>query len=301
MFTTAFMLLYGDYPRLHLNVLPKLFVNAPQDEVEIRLWLNVVCPETLAWLATHRRPNMVIYVSDQNVPKYKVMRQIFHDPKRPITSEWITWFDDDALITKSDWFDKTKKFIADTRGVTFFGQERRKGHQAGIRRFIEAASWYKKRKLQRIRGERGSKYHGPGIVFVQGSYWWIRTAVINQLNWPDARLSHNGGDTLLSEAVWQQHLPQHGFFYGVIPNNASRRGLSENPAGFKFKQIPHTDGKGASMVGRMSDYFSVLQAHGLEYMDDDDVIVIPSVAPKPKPAVKQPPRSRLELQFRKGK
>lgn len=292
------MLVYGDYHSLHMNVLTKLFMHAPEDKVEIRLWLNVVCPETLAWLAVHRRPKLTIYISDQNVPKYQLMRTLFHDAKRPINTEWITWFDDDAVIVKPDWLGKTHSFIESKRhdNVCFFGQERRKGHQPGIQSFVKASKWYKGRRFQTIKGEKGSRYHGPGIVFVQGSYWWLRTAAMRKLNWPDPRLSHNGGDTLLSEAVWQQEFSQHNFFYGVIPNNAARRGLSENPAGFKYNKRAKTDGKTPTMVGKMDEYFKILSAHSIAYEESaPDLIMISSPAKVP-----QLTRSQRELKFRRG-
>jgi hypothetical protein len=71
----------------------------------------------------------------------------------------------------------------------------------------------------------------PGITFATGGYWWLRTDVIRQLDWPDERLSHNGGDTLLGEAIRQQGWPFHKNNYGVKVNAAPRRGLHEAPAG----------------------------------------------------------------------
>jgi len=308
MLTTAFMLLYGDYPALHLKVLPKFFMYAPEDKVSIRLWLNVVCPETFAWLATHRRRNLIIYLSDQNVPKYKVMRRIFHDPAHPIRTDWITWFDDDAIIVRPDWFDKTVEFITQkSPNVYFFGQERRKGHQPGIKSFIEKATWYKGRKLQRILGEN-NRYRGPGIVFVQGSYWWLKTCTMREINWPDERLNHNGGDTLLSEAIWQQRIPQHEFYYGIMPNNAGRRGLSENPAGFRYRHRTATDGKAPTMIGKMAEYYPIIQAHGLKYQEDgSDLVIIPASEASVRSNTKVvqrgnkiPARARRELKLRQG-
>ena len=73
----------------------------------------------------------------------------------------------------------------------------------------------------------------PGVSFMTGGYVWLRTDIMRQLDWPDERLNHNGGDTLLGEAIRQQGLPRHHFDYGVAVNKAKRRGLSERPAGSK--------------------------------------------------------------------
>jgi hypothetical protein len=54
---------------------------------------------------------------------------------------------------------------------------------------------------------------------------------MKQLDWPDPRLNHNGGDTLLGEAIRQQQLPRHAFHYGVKINKYKRRGFREKPAG----------------------------------------------------------------------
>jgi hypothetical protein len=276
------MLLYGDYPALHRKVLSALFAHAPAD-MEMRFWLNAVCPETLAWLINRMPPNTTLYVNDENRPKYKAMQLLFHHARYPITTPWVTWLDDDAIVMKPDWYKKTSGFINShaKENVCFFGQQRRKGHQTGVRKFIREAAWFKVRKFQRIKGEAGSKFRGPGIVFIQGSYWWLRTDVMKQLAWPDIRLSHNGGDTLLSEAIWQQKLPQHEFFYGVVPNGAPRRGLSENPAGFTHKHRTKTDKKPATMVGRMQEYKLMLARlnHGFIQHDAHTILVRADMEP----------------------
>lgn len=289
--TTAFMLLYGDYPALHLKTLNSFLARVPKD-VEKRLWLNAVCLDTFAWLLNNLPPNTILYVNDENRPKYKAMQLLFYDPRHPITTPWVTWMDDDILITKPDWYEKTTEFISShsNQNVCFFGQQRRKGHQPGVRKFIRQAKWFRGRKFQRIKGEGSSSFRGPGIVFIQGSYWWLRTDALKKLLWPDERLSHNGGDTLLSEAVWQQKLPQHEFFYGVIPNNADRRGISENPAGFAFKRVTKTDKKPATMTGQIARYKGVLAKLklGLIQQDPHTIIVGSGVSAK---SVKIPPKA----------
>lgn len=230
MFATAFALLYGNYHKLHKRFLQAIIERVPQNSVQVRLWLNTVCEDTRTWITKNQQPNWLVYDSkDENRPKYKVLRYVFHDEDYPIETPWVIWFDDDAIITDADWFERTQRFIqAHEPNVHFFGQQLRRGHQPGYKAFLKQARWYTGRAPQQL---RDPGYRGPGITFVQGSYWWLKTDAMRQINWPDHRLSHNGGDTLLSEALWQQHIKQHDFHYGVAINSAPRRGLSESPAG----------------------------------------------------------------------
>jgi GT2 family glycosyltransferase len=90
--------------------------------------------------------------------------------------------------------------------------------------FIQKASWYKGISPEKVRNV-------PGVTFAQGSYWGIRTDVLRAIDWPDPRLSHNGGDTKLGEAVRQNGYKFKAYSYGVKTNDSARRGLSEQPAG----------------------------------------------------------------------
>ena len=123
------------------------------------------------------------------------------------------------------------------------------------------------------------------ICFIQGSYWWIRTQAIRRLDWPDKRLRHNGGDTALSEAVWQARLPQHGYTYGVEIDCFPRRGRSEVPAGFKSKIKNHSDNSKPRMLGRMDIYRSRLlkRQYGSATLDEHTLLLGDRASPqKPK-------------------
>jgi hypothetical protein len=141
-------------------------------------------------------------------------------------AEWVIWFDDDSHVVKPDWWKVTCEYIDAHRyqNICYFGQPWYVHDLPGQRAFIERASWYRDRPARLFKGK-------PGVEFSQGGYWWIRTDVLRCLDWPDSRLSHNGGDVLLGEAVYQSARPFHKFHYGVKINDAKRRGLSERPAG----------------------------------------------------------------------
>lgn len=218
----VFALLYGDYPDLHRRLLDGLARTLPS-EVPVTLWGNQVGDSTKELLKTFCRFKVIF--SDSNVPKYKVMQRLFRPVKeQPSDFNWVIWFDDDTHIVADDWYTRTCARLSSSQQHVYLGQAWNVQQLAGQREFIKAAKWYRHRPFEIVRGQ-------PGITFATGSYWWLRTNILVRLDWPDERLNHNGGDTLLAEAVRQQGCSLTRFHYGVKPNDAKRRGLSEKPAG----------------------------------------------------------------------
>ena len=114
--------------------------------------------------------------------------------------------------------DRTKE------NICYVGQPWFVHHLPGQWEFMQRATWFKGRPSELILGK-------PGVNFATGSYWWLRADVQTSIDWPDVRLGHNGGDTLLGEAIYQNGLPFHKCDYGVKVNAGKRRGYSETPAG----------------------------------------------------------------------
>lgn len=229
-------LLFGDHPKLHLRFLTglhKSLAMAP-DAVEVRLWLNEVCEPTKRWLC-EKHPEWIFKDHPGNLGKYKAMRQMFYD--RPLETDWIVWFDDDANLTPQ-WLAKARAFIrrkqAKDESVCYVGQPFYITYEPGEGEMIQTSPWYTGRPFQQFMDKKKQK---PGVMFAQGSYWWLRTDIMRRLEWPDRRLNHNGGDILLGQALWQQNLPFHRFHDGVRPNDAKRRGYNEAPLGAKDKRF----------------------------------------------------------------
>jgi hypothetical protein len=212
-----YVLLYGRHAALHRRVMESL---RPQQPARVTVWCNQVCEETREYLSA--QPHRVHY-SEENVPKYRAMRQMFAEG---IAEPWVVWFDDDAHVVLPDWLSTMRRLIAEaeSQNVCYMGKQEWAPMLAGQWEFIRSASWFRGREPYRLNGEAGFK-------FAQGSYWWLRTDVLRMLDWPDVRLNHNGGDTMLGEAVRQAGLPLHACRYGVEVNDAPRRGYSEAPAG----------------------------------------------------------------------
>lgn len=213
------VLMYGDYFDLHERITKSLRpITWP-----VRVWCNTVCKRTEDML---RESKWDVTFSKENVPKYKVMAKLFAED----LPEWVVWFDDDAYVTASDWQKKLSAFVDGTPNAAYIGQKWFVHHLPGQREFIEAASWYRGVPWEMC-PTRTPGVKRPGITFAQGSFWALRTDLLRELKWPDPRLSHNGGDTLLGEAVRQSGHAMHQFHYGVKLNDAKRRGISDKPAG----------------------------------------------------------------------
>ena len=236
-FVTIYCLLYGDFHDLHKRLLSSLLKRVPRDVADVRIWCNTVCPATLNWLAQHAPDDWDWIRCGTNVPKYKVMRKLFHERAVPKTP-WILWLDDDTHIVADTWWEETVAHIEakQAENICYVGQPWYVHYLDGQEEFIKAAKWYKGVPLE-LHFTRNPQVRKPGIGFATGSYVWLRTDVMQQLDWPDPRLVHNGGDTLLGEAIRQQGLPRHSFHFGVKVNDGRRRGLSEVPAGSTSKRV----------------------------------------------------------------
>jgi len=238
MFCTVYALFYGKFLALHKRLIDSLKKHLPPEKVRLVCWANTVRKETLdelEKLRAHFGETALVIDSKENVPKYEAMRTMYHDIAEPKT-EWILWLDDDTYITKPDWWKKTKMFLQSTPDACYVGQKWYVHHLGGQWDFIKESSWFKGLEPEML-GTKKKGVKKPGVWFMTGGYVWLKTALMKNLNWPDVRLSHNGGDTLLGEAVRQQGLPRHHYDYGVAVNRARRRGRSDSPAGSKNKKV----------------------------------------------------------------
>jgi hypothetical protein len=224
---TLFALFYGDYFPYHSRLLSSLARFVPRESVDVRLWFNVVSDQTRKYA---RGLGFPFFDCHENIPKHIAMRKLFYPgPENPfgeIKTPFLIWFDDDSHITAPDWWDRTVRFIEahQHENLCYLGQLWEMQWFPGQWFFVRQQPWFKGIPPFPVGGR-------PGVVFACGAYFWIRTDVLFNLNWPDPRLQHNGGDYLLAEAIRQQGFPFHRFDYGVEVNDAPRRGLNEVPLG----------------------------------------------------------------------
>jgi len=254
-FTTICLLMYGDYPDLHRAIIGGL-MRSDLRYAQVRIWCNIICEQTFNRLLRAHPAGWQLYVNSENRPKYKLMRDIFHDSRYPITTPWVTWLDDDTLLQKPDWAVHTQEHLENEPSIDFCGLETGSRYYPGAHNVVKAAEWYTGRKF----GKKVSRH-------VYGAYWWLRTGIVRALDWPDKRLSHNGGDWLLSEALRQQQYKQVSFSYGIkVQLRAKRRGLSEVSMGrSNNKHTSKSDGKLAHMRGKMAVYSEMLKKANVDY------------------------------------
>jgi hypothetical protein len=218
-------LLYGDHHELHSKFLNKLYSSVP-DDVHVIFWCNEICQETLDLLLSFPKSGKRQIFYSPNVGKYQAMKIMFRNLYTYFDhKKWVVWFDDDSIVEHDDWLFKTASYIdsLDDR-VVCIGKSLFSRFLPGQEQFIRASSWYTGRPPKFLDGL-------PGADFTLGAYWCGKVSFLKEINWPDSRLNHNGGDTLLGAAVWQQNKHLHDYTYGVNVNSAPRRGFQETPAG----------------------------------------------------------------------
>lgn len=232
---TICVLLYGPYFELHERCLNSIVANTPRGMYTLRIGSNCVGTDTLDLvkkLADDGHVEHHIH-SEENIKKYPMMRRLFR--YLPIRTDWTLWFDDDSYITKDDWLQRLSIAVADglPQKHVIYGKPYIWHLKPGEREFIESAPWYRGVPIQTYhhRCANGKVKERDRINFVTGGFWALKTDVIYELDWPDPRLVHNGGDTKLCEALRQHGYKMHNFTYGVEINKHDRRGYSEPPAG----------------------------------------------------------------------
>lgn len=224
-------LLYSNFTKLHERLLNSFRLGLPT-EMRIFLWCNQVGPQTKKLVENLKKSHHNVHViyHEGNMPKYHVMRQL----RQQMVCEaykWFMWFDDDSSITSPEFYPQLDVYLETHKAenVCYIGQRWYIHHRGNQEEFIRQSAWYKGRPLQLEPNKH--KQMMPAAVFATGGWWMLRMDVMLQLDWPDPRLSHNGGDTLLGVAVHQQGLPLHNYSKHVAINKAPRRGISEKRAG----------------------------------------------------------------------
>lgn len=234
----ACCILYGEYPDMHRRFLRGL--TALPADVPVFIGLNAVgaaslaamehmtgIPRTVADTDEHAEYGKyrVFTHKNRNDYKYPVMRRMFSQ----MGDRWSLWLDDDTMVPPDPaWW----HYLTDAmdRGVDYTGVEYSMRYQGKQLEFIRSRHWY-----------RGvpPKMHGrvPVFTFYTGSFWALSVKARRLLDWPDPLLRHNGGDTLLGEAVRQNSLLREPFpchRYGIRINSARRRGHTETALGVRI-------------------------------------------------------------------
>lgn len=246
---TICVLLYGDHYLLARRCLDSIIERLPRNRYELRIGMNAVVPATASYVRELAQHGLVqatdVYESTENILKYPMMRRMLHDPDNRVTSKYLIWFDDDSYLdwpvrTEFDWFGKIENLLQDNDllgaiySIKFGG---------GQREWVQAQPWY-----------TGKSPVGRQLTFATGGWWATHPEHLYRLDYPWPELTHNGGDTMLSECFLQQGLRVTNFREGVRINadeigresKAERRGLRDGlPIGYDYVA------SAASQAGRM--------------------------------------------------
>ena len=205
---TICVLCYGPHPQLAKTCLSSILATIPPERLDLRIGLNEVHPDTFAYIKT--LPVTKIYANSLNRYKYPVMRDMFWDDQRPITTNYVVWFDDDTWVVNPNWINDLCQTIIDNhpKNYRMFGSlmyhdltmYAKNGNDPAT--WFKSADWYRERNF-RMRGSQKEQANGSVIDFAAGWCWAIATEAIRKANIPDVRLGHNGGDIACGEAMHQ--------------------------------------------------------------------------------------------------
>lgn len=242
---TIFVLLYGGFTKIHTECLTALQRTLPAGRFELRVGSNELSPPSLRLVERLQEAGFISahYRHETNDAKYPVMRQMLHDPERPITTNWFLWLDDDTITDRNPrWFELLCSRIIETSPRSEPYAVRQVG-PSGVWTFtaeqlewVRTRPWYKGRDWQNSR--RQPDPAGRKLTFATGSFWAMHTETAKLCDIPDPSIIHNGGDYMIGAALWQNGFTHASFSQSktIVRWSAyARRGRSD----------PHTGTKGA--------------------------------------------------------
>jgi hypothetical protein len=157
-------------------------------------------------------------------------------------ADWVMWFDDDSYFQNDisvRWWVDLQKAMTTSDMVGQLWTMQMAGNQW---EWIQQQPWCNKALGKPTKLHKGV----PCFEFCQGAWWVLRTSVIKSLNWPFPELKHNGGDSMLGEALRHVNGRMHRFASrqkGLVRINADsagrdsasrRRGISEPRVGSEY-------------------------------------------------------------------
>jgi hypothetical protein len=230
------ILCYGDYPQLASRCCGSIEralagLKAEAGVADIRFGLNAcgtATREVIEAFATRMADHYPVWLyiprDNRNVLKYPLMRRMFWDHQHPL-SDWVMWFDDDAYLTSeaatASWW---SQLAALRDNYDIIGQPMLRHVQGSQAVWMSTQRWYNESAGAPAVCNIGGKRR-PTFVFMQGSWWLLRTEAIRRTNWPIPELRHCGGDALFGEVCRHTGLRSGRFEHGVR-FNADEKGCN---------------------------------------------------------------------------
>jgi len=206
---TICALFYGPekFYDLHARCLNSIISTVPANRMDLRVGSNALNKKSLKMINDYVAEGIITkhYQNKQNRLKYPVMRDMFFDPKHPIDTKWVLWFDDDSIADRTPaWSNLLAQHIVQYH-------RRNNAHMFGApfvwtmkdeqRKWVKSRSWYNNKAFRLHNGK--SSPSGNRINFCTGGFWAITHEAIVKCNIPDPEIGHNGGDIMIGEQLWQ--------------------------------------------------------------------------------------------------
>jgi len=228
---TICVLCYGSNHALHARCLSSIRRSTPAAQVDLRVALNCVCPETAAYVK-HMAPTK-IYTYSHNHFKYPIMRDMLWDEEQPIVTPYLVWFDDDAYASHNNWLNLlATTIVQQPDSVGMYGipaYHRLETSHGDPRRWFQDAPWFTGKHFRNSKGI--AVPNGDTVHFCAGWFWAMRTAIIKQCDIPCRRLQQVGGEIAIGE-----QLHQHGLLSKCF--NIGKSVVYTEPSGSKKKRGP---------------------------------------------------------------
>lgn len=203
---TVCVLFYGPktYHDLHMRCLNSIITTCPPGRIDLRAASNALCDETVAVLERLAAQKIITkyYKHEKNDLKYPVMREMFHDPDCPITTNYTLWFDDDSIADRNtQWLKVLAGTIVQNPDAGLIGADMILQLSQQQMQHYKTRPWYKGKKFRLRNGQPAD--NGYYAVFVAGGFFAIKTEAIRVAEVPDDTLTHNGGDYTIGEQLYQ--------------------------------------------------------------------------------------------------
>jgi Fe-S-cluster containining protein len=196
--------------------------------------MNACGQDTISYVEGLNRQSDIDLVvrSEVNLYKCPMMRKLLWD--KPIETEWVIWFDDDTHILSDIWWAGLWRHLSQ-HAAEAVGELRWWSWKPNHWEFVKESQWFRGVAPQRRR-----RYGRPGISFMTGAYWVIKTVCLRELDWPDLRLVQKRirhEDKYLSEALRQQGWKLLNYARDIKTNDAPTRTVWILPPGSNLEEL----------------------------------------------------------------
>lgn len=232
---TVFILFYGSkaFHALHMRCLNSIISTCPPNRIDLRVGSNELCEETCAVLDRLVDHKIITkhYRHAENALKYPVMREMFHDPELPITTNYLIWFDDDSIADRNQqWLTLLAQAIIANPQAGLFGADMTIRLSPAQQQMYKSRPWYRGLPF-RMKNHKPAP-NGDNTVFVAGGFFCMKTEAMRAANVPDAELTHNGGDYTIGEQLYQAG-------YGVVGWNRQKQFIHTSSVPRRGASQPH--------------------------------------------------------------